>query len=1260
MENVGGRVNADLAKIVERIKDRLPLENLISETVILKPAGKDRLRGLCPFHSETTPSFYVRTNKEDFKCYGCPEHGDLFDFVQKTQNLNFREALELLAARAGVELPERTKGRTSTPEERAERDRQAAEVQRELEVTRERKRLEKEEEEKRKVENGTAQHRVWEQLPKQGQSPYLKAKGLSHVNPFRYEGSTLVVPLWTASGTLATAQRIRPNGFKLYAKETNKKGAFTVVGGPDELDGKLDLHNPPSFMAEGVATAVRPHQAFNETSIAAYDWANIGEVVRAIRAAFDEAGMEEQKQAWLEQFVILADNDQWKDDGKNVGVEAAQKAALEFGCKVAVPNFDGLDVSDKPTDFDDLARLAGLDAVRAQLEAARAPDPDPLDLPTARTKTIYIGQGETLMRSAKETLGGSRACFMQAEVPPLLHEALRKTHERAKFIFVGQDTPELHRFGLEANVQIVTVRGERFSAPRDAAPKSAFADVSETAGYDRLVALGETFGAEIVTHEAGTKPAPLGPGVHALAMGKGFGKTVLAAQTVKANGGQTREVSHYRSLVGGGAQVYEATHYDDIDPRKAHEIENAFYCVNSLHKLLQKGQLSPIKNYVGEEWGQLLVRFTSNTDFARKPSCWAVHNHYAHTAENLTLTDAGPTEAAFRWLRGVRPNDPIKLHVSRTRTGLGYRIQPYTQRGGVRLSLQRALEHGENGWLAVDSVRQARRIAAWFRQKFPDLPILLVCRDTTGEPEVERFFRDPNAVSAEYRLIIASPTISTGVSIENGHFGWVGGEFGAQVRTPADAWQSLARVRGATLLHVWVNRARRRKASDQAAIWVELFGDPGANQDMFDLIDGKAVIRDKLYEQLYADVKREETEANNRYCFLFWRQAAEDGYEILSEFGEAADAALEVVNEAISIEHDDHAARLLDETPDKAAEEITDLMAELEGRSPTLSEQYVLERHDIKKMRALPDEPEREALAEAIAGDRRGAWRKAQRRLELAVSHEDYANRLAFRDLERAGREMFAIDGVDRELERELYRRVIDTFNVDPGTLEPKGDGFYDPNGDEALELIKWMAANHARLSHFVGVPDEIEGVKPGIIMRGLTRALDVKQKRRKKDGRWQYKIDLEHLARNRDLFAKRGILTSRTHNPVIEDKTPVCVLEASVPEVKPNHETAVTQPVNIPETAPTAYTAQSVPEPVVLPEPKLSPWTIPHYEGFRAFVREEAPGPVKSKMNELFSWADHGDPVAIADIRAYLQRADVLQLMGLTVPDPSGQAQAA
>ncbi|HEY7451152.1 MAG TPA: DNA primase [Candidatus Limnocylindria bacterium] len=88
---------------VAEIKSRLPVAEIVGETVQLKRAGST-MKGLCPFHTEKTPSFTVSPERESWHCFGCGEHGDIFTFVMKRDGIDFREALNRLAERAGVEL----------------------------------------------------------------------------------------------------------------------------------------------------------------------------------------------------------------------------------------------------------------------------------------------------------------------------------------------------------------------------------------------------------------------------------------------------------------------------------------------------------------------------------------------------------------------------------------------------------------------------------------------------------------------------------------------------------------------------------------------------------------------------------------------------------------------------------------------------------------------------------------------------------------------------------------------------------------------------------------------------------------------------------------------------------------------------------------------------------------------------------------------------------------------------------------------------
>ncbi len=91
--------------IIDEIIYRSDIEQVIGSYVTLKRAGSN-FNGLCPFHNEKTPSFTVFPATKSFYCFGCGAGGDVITFIMKNENLSYREALEFLAARAGIEIPE--------------------------------------------------------------------------------------------------------------------------------------------------------------------------------------------------------------------------------------------------------------------------------------------------------------------------------------------------------------------------------------------------------------------------------------------------------------------------------------------------------------------------------------------------------------------------------------------------------------------------------------------------------------------------------------------------------------------------------------------------------------------------------------------------------------------------------------------------------------------------------------------------------------------------------------------------------------------------------------------------------------------------------------------------------------------------------------------------------------------------------------------------------------------------------------------------
>ncbi len=102
---------------IEEIKSRLDIVEIVGQLVPLKKAGRN-YKGLCPFHQEKTPSFIVFPEGQNYHCFGCGANGDIFTFTMQTENVDFSEALRILAGRAGVVLRPPTEQEKETDRQR--------------------------------------------------------------------------------------------------------------------------------------------------------------------------------------------------------------------------------------------------------------------------------------------------------------------------------------------------------------------------------------------------------------------------------------------------------------------------------------------------------------------------------------------------------------------------------------------------------------------------------------------------------------------------------------------------------------------------------------------------------------------------------------------------------------------------------------------------------------------------------------------------------------------------------------------------------------------------------------------------------------------------------------------------------------------------------------------------------------------------------------------------------------------------------------
>lgn len=201
----------------------------------------------------------------------------------------------------------------------------------------------------------------WNGLSDLGSSPYLVRKQVGAYG-VRFGGEHLIIPLRDAKGKLWSFQWIEPDGKKQFLKGGRKKGCFHQIG--------LLENGKPIYIVEGYATGASIHMATLAPVVIAFDAGNLDPVIEELKKAYPNSPL-----------IIAGDDDCWKDH--NTGRERAQQVALKHNCLLVFPSFK--DTSSKPTDFNDLLVLEGLEVVKQQLTQPQTasssldwPDPTPL------------------------------------------------------------------------------------------------------------------------------------------------------------------------------------------------------------------------------------------------------------------------------------------------------------------------------------------------------------------------------------------------------------------------------------------------------------------------------------------------------------------------------------------------------------------------------------------------------------------------------------------------------------------------------------------------------------------------------------------------------------------------------------------------------------------------------------------------------------------------------------------------------------------
>jgi len=487
---------------VERVKAAMEILPLVEEVVRLRKAGST-YKGLCPFHQERTPSFTVTPARGTFKCFGCGEGGDAITFLEKTENVDFVGAIEILARRFGVEL-EYEEVSPEQEQKRARDERLRALLERAAEFY---ARVLWDSDAGAPAREYLASRGLGEEICREFRLGYapgggqlsgrarqegyaqeeLLAVGLGNRRGNDYFQRRIVFPLADARG--------RVRGFQARKLHDDDPLQAKYVNSPEgELFRKGDLLYGLDLARQSIAKEDRAVVVEGNTDVIALRQAGFAPVVASMGTALTEAQLQALKRLTEHRRLFLCfDADAAGRDATLRGMELAVREG--FTVRV-VPLPPGTDPADDPAAFQErLASPVSYPVHRVRLEHARASDPqaafatirafltslpdspeqhdavrlaaDLLDLPpetqaglapargSARTAGVVsprlLDAGQRLERSALAGVAAHDALRPQlAELAPEQFD--HELHRRARAYLLGQEPADGELTGLLAEL----------------------------------------------------------------------------------------------------------------------------------------------------------------------------------------------------------------------------------------------------------------------------------------------------------------------------------------------------------------------------------------------------------------------------------------------------------------------------------------------------------------------------------------------------------------------------------------------------------------------------------------------------------------------------------------------------------------------------------------------------------------------------------------------------------------------------------------
>ncbi|MCA9840187.1 MAG: hypothetical protein KC422_24975, partial [Trueperaceae bacterium] len=532
----------------------------------------------------------------------------------------------------------------------------------------------------------------------------------------KFKGNYIQLPLVTLEGNLTGYQRLYDNGQKEFIGQ--KKGSFVLilpkglVALPDTTEKLLGLLDKDYELGlcEGVATGLsicmaRPKQIM----ICALDAGNLEQVAFQLRKKYGyQRQIKKGKETYIAPITVTlwADNDCWTGEGKdrslaeNTGQIKAHKAALDNKMRVRSPNFSHRQLNgEKPTDFNDLHALVGLEAINK----SRIVKPDP---------------------------------------------AIAYSKDLAKLAEKAQD---------------------RYLQPLPILQPNSALLVKSPRGTGKTNALAEQIN-----------------------LYKALGFNVLA-------------IGHRKSLMSALSERLGVENYEALNAYDLAITPHLAICFDSLHKLALH-QTLPHYDVIILDESEQIFRHITGRHIKHKKANLKVFEHYLKQCPRLILLDAHLGKVSSMALKQFAPEKNLLWHDNYYQIGQDKEVHiPFNRED----ALEACLFSSVPVFYSTNSIKRTRAVSEYLKHHAPLKKVLVVNSETSSRPEVKAYLESPTREAPNYDILIASPSIVSGLSDESGHWQRVVGDYPNGVGTYQDHQQALGRARGVKRLIVYADPKRQ-------------------------------------------------------------------------------------------------------------------------------------------------------------------------------------------------------------------------------------------------------------------------------------------------------------------------------------------------------------------------------------------------------------------------------------------------------------------